>query len=80
MGVTYDNGIKNFWPDDTDDTMYLVSPTSLNQILEVCAVKWNGVDFSDIEITSEKIHTSCLTYDLYDPSDYTDFVIVRNLC
>jgi len=33
----------------------------------------------DIQITSEKIHTGCLTYDLYDSSDYTEFVILTRV-
>lgn len=32
--------------------------------------------YSEFEITSEYIHTSCLGYDLYDSSDYTHFIVI----
>jgi hypothetical protein len=31
----------------------------------------------DIEVTSEKIHTHCIYYDLYDAGDYTDFIVLK---
>lgn len=70
--------IKTYWPDDTEDTLYLTSDSqhSLAAIIELCKEKWPDVDFNDLLFESEKIHTDCLGYDLYDPMDYTDFIII----
>ena len=79
MGYSYRNNgqIKDFWPDDDENTMYRLSGNdSLQEIIELAQEKWPGSSLEDIIISAEKIHTSCLTYDLYDPSDYTDFVII----
>ena len=79
MGYSYRNNgqIKDFWPDDDENTMYRLSGNdSLQEIIELAQEKWPGISLQDITISAEKIHTSCLTYDLYDPSDYTDFVII----
>lgn len=80
MGYSYRNEgqIKDFWPDNTDDTIYIESSSnpSLLYLMEVAQQNWPGVELSDITISSENIHTSCLTYDMYDPSDYTDFIII----
>ena len=79
MGYSYRNNgqIKDFWPDDDANTMYRLSGNdSLQEIIELAQEKWPGSSLEDITVSAEKIHTSCLTYDLYDPSDYTDFVII----
>lgn len=79
MGYSYRNNgnIKDFWPDDDDNTMYISSGCdSLQDLINLAQDKWPGTLMEDIEITSEKIHTSCLTYDLYNSSDYTDFIIL----
>lgn len=81
MGVSYRNNgnIKDFWPDDTDSEFYLEYGTDLGTILRKAAEKWPNVDVRDIQVDAEYTHTSCLTFDLYDPSDYTNFIVVRRL-
>lgn len=71
--------IKTFWPDDTDDEMYLTgsSQHSLAAIIEMCREKWPDTDFNDLLFESESIHTDCLDYNRYDPMDYTDFIVIR---
>jgi len=81
MGYSTRTGtrIRDFWPDDDTNTIYITSDSSpsLADIIEQARDKWGAdVSLDDIEITSEKIHTHCLGYDLYDPSDYTDFIII----
>lgn len=79
MGNTIRPGteITDFWPDDTDKKMYLTSyGYSMIEILEKAREKWPEATLHDLKIDSEKIHTSCLYYDRYDPSDYTDFLII----
>ena len=71
--------IKTYWPDDNDYEMYLMSSHqySLAAIIYMCKEKWPDADFNDLVFESEKIQTDCLGYDLYDPCDYTDFVVIR---
>lgn len=79
---TRNNGqISTFWPDDTDTTKYLISSdyTTLEAILEKITEWWPDAKMSEIVITSECIHTDRLTYDLYDPSDYTNFIVIERL-
>lgn len=70
--------IKAYWPDDGPEIMHLTSDSqhSLAAIIETCKNKWPDTDFNDLLFESKKIQTDCLGYDLYDPSDYTDFIII----
>ncbi len=68
---------NEFWPEDDECTIYLSGEHTLESILELIQEKWPGVTFENIEISTEYIQTKCLTYDLYDPSDYTNFIIIR---
>lgn len=80
MGYTIRPGtqIKDFWPDDTDDKIYLDGSygTDLITIMTKAKEKWPKADFANIEIESEYIHTHALYYDRYDSSDYTNFIII----
>lgn len=79
MGYSYRNNgnIKDYWPDDDDNTIYRASGCdSLQDLINLAQEKWPGTSLEDIEITSENIHTSCLTYDLHDSSDYTQFTVL----
>lgn len=80
MGYSYRNNgqIKDYWPDDTDDTIYINADDGhdLASIASIVKAKWPHAKLEDISISSEYIHTECLTYDLYDPSDYTNFIIL----
>ena len=80
MGYGTRNGrIKTFWPDDDDKTIYRARDLDLSEIIELAKEKWgDGVDFDNITIRSEYIHTDCLTHDQYDPSDYTRFVVIEH--
>lgn len=70
--------IKSYWPDDTPDVMYITSDSqhSLAAIIDMCKTKWPDADFNDLVFESGEIQTNCLGYDIYDPSDYTDFIII----
>lgn len=77
MGYSYRNGgrIVDFWPDETDDQFYIVEHASLADILERAKEKWGeDISLEEINVESLYIHTSCLTYDAYDSSDYTKFL------
>lgn len=82
MGYTHNGSITNYEPDDDDNTMYLLSSAnySLAQIIELTKEKWGSdTNFEDIVIEAEKIHTRCLTYDLYDAGDYDDYIVIRKI-
>lgn len=70
--------IRTYWPDDTEDTMYIEGITcpTLADLLNKAQEKWPGITPDKIQISGEKIHTDCLGYDLYDPTDWTDFIIL----
>lgn len=73
--------IQTFWPDDTDTEMYLDASQiwTLTEIQARIDEKWPGASSENILFSSQKIHTDCLGYDLYDPFDYTDFIIIRRI-
>lgn len=84
MGYTYvkhsGGTITNFWPDDDENTLYLDASMQLDLegLMERIRAKWPNVALSSLDISAEHIHTSCLTYDLHDPSDYTTFIKVTS--
>ncbi len=78
MGYTYDGSIKNYWPDNTETTLYLHGEYTFNDILERAKEHFGEkFDLKKINIRSEHIHVFCLTYDLYDPSDYVNFIVIE---
>jgi len=79
MGYGHRRGnpqIETYWPDNTDTELYFADSVTLSEIMETIKEKWPDCNLDSIVISSEYIHTDCLTYDLYDPSDYTEFVVV----
>jgi len=80
MGYSYRNNgcIKDYWPDNTDTVIYLnaADDYDLAAIMQVIKNNWPDATPEDIRITSEYIHTECLTYDSYDSSDYTNFIVL----
>ena len=78
MGYTTNNGIENFWPDDTDSVKYISFSTAFDELYNKIDEWWPDVNIRDIIISVEYIHTKCLTYDLYDSSDYTCFIVITN--
>lgn len=79
--TTAPNGIRNFTPDNTSDTLYIEAGVymtlTLGDILDkVRAHFGDDINFDDLTINAEHIHTRCLGYDLYDPSDYDEFIVI----
>jgi hypothetical protein len=72
--------ITDFWPDDDETTLYLSSGqlTMADLIQHAKEHFGDDVKIEDIEVSAEKIHTHCIYYDLYDASDYTDFVVLTH--
>lgn len=67
---------KSYWPENTDDTLYFPYETNLQSMLDEVKKIWPDVLLEDISIEAKHIHTEHLGYDLYDSTDYTDFVVV----
>jgi hypothetical protein len=80
-GGSLGHTIRTFWPDDDENTLHIESNTcpTLAVLLEKAQEKWPGVELHNIRISAEKIHTDCLGYDLYDSSDWTDFIILTKV-
>lgn len=85
MGYTFERHaggeIRNYEPDDDEDTLYILSDsfwaTSLEEIIERARVKWgSATKIEDLYIKAEYIHTRCLGYDRYDPSDYDCYLVI----
>lgn len=78
MGYSYRNNgaITDFWPDDTEDTIYVSETFPMKLLLDIINEKWPNINLDFVSISSENIHTSCLTYDLHDSSDYTNFTVI----
>jgi hypothetical protein len=81
MGYTKNGSITNFWPDDTDDMLYIQDSygISLIEIISKATEKWPGVRLDDLEISAEYIHTHCIYYDLHDSGDYTNFIVIKKI-
>ncbi len=80
MGEYRDSqNIRCFTPDNTDDCLYIDATwhSDLAEIIDK-AESYFKRDLSpaDIKIQAEWIHTRCLGYDLYDPSDYTAYIVI----
>lgn len=66
-------------PENTPEVLYLLSGTSKSIADLLSEVKNHfgaDVNLDDLLIESEYIHTRCLTYDLFDPTDYDDYLVV----
>ncbi|MBI5152958.1 MAG: hypothetical protein HZA36_00630 [Parcubacteria group bacterium] len=66
-------------PKDDENTMYISGEMSFQYLLDRIQEKWPGVSFEDIEISSEYTHVYCIGYDLYDPSDYINYTVIRRI-
>lgn len=64
-------------PKDDENTLHIQSDAaSLAGIIRSTQEKWPGVDLNEIDISAEEIQVQCFGYDLYDSSDYINYVIV----
>lgn len=68
---------NSFTPKDTETTFYILGESSLSNIIDLVKEKWGeDTDLDDVTIESEYIHTRCINYDLYDSSDYDEYIVV----
>jgi hypothetical protein len=74
---TRNNGqIKDYWPDNNESTLYLTGELTLSDLISSITEHFGSSDLDKFTLSSEYIHTSCLTYDQYDSSDYTNFIVI----
>ena len=77
MTTYYNGSIKFFKPDDTETEFYMPyfgCGYSFQEIMQKAEKHWPGCKMDELEIHLEYIHTDCLGYDQYDPSDYTQYL------
>ena len=68
---------NTFDPQDTDLKFYILGDSSLLDIISLVKNKWGeDTDLDYVTIESDYIHTRCLNYDIYDPSDYDEYLVV----
>ena len=72
---------RSYTPENDKNTLYINSNyISIGfEELQQCIENHFGaeINMADLSIEAEYIHTECLGYDLYDPSDYTRFLVIR---
>lgn len=74
--------IENYEPDNDENHLYIEASygLSLTTLLERIKNHFGqDIDFEDLEISSEHIHTRCLGYDLYDSGDYDEYICIRKI-
>jgi hypothetical protein len=80
MGHTYRNNgqITDFEPDNDENALYLYGDNiDLEYLMESIKEYFGDNDLSKYSISAEHIHTSCLGYDLYDSSDYSNYIVIH---
>lgn len=69
--------IKTYWPDDDEDNLWIQSGGTGEDIIATAISHFGSIE--GLKFEAEYVHTDCLSYDLYDPNDYTNFIhIYRN--
>lgn len=77
--VKISNGNNTNYPIDDENTLHVNScmSHSLMDIINLCKSHFGeDVDFSSLNIEAEHRHVTCIGYDRYDPSDYTDYLVI----
>lgn len=74
------SGIKKFKPDDTENDLWVWGELDMDELMQSINDHFgDDVKLRELKITSEYIQTSCIGYDLYDPSDYTNFLHITRI-
>lgn len=70
----------DYRPQDTETTIYLLSSPDwdLRAIMDMVERKWGITHLYDqVTIRAEYIHVRCIGYDLYDSSDYDNYLVIE---
>lgn len=77
MGYYKEGNIDCYKPDDTPDELWIPEWGSIDfdDLFQRMRNHFGpDINFSDFCIGPEYVHTRCLTYDCYDPTDYTTYL------
>ncbi len=71
------------YPENTETTLYIRSSYDGMHILDLIDQVeihfGESINNINVNIRSEKIHTRCIGYDLYDGSDWDDYIIIERV-
>lgn len=76
--------MSNFehWPENTDTKLFILADsantTNVEDVLRAIEEKWPAAYMCDVMISSENIQLHSLGYDLHDPSDYANFIVLTH--
>lgn len=79
MGIYKQGAITNYWPDNDENTLYLGGSMTFSEIMEQIRTHFGECDLSNFTAEGERIHTRCIYFDLHDPSDWDDFLVIRRI-
>lgn len=72
-----DGDATHCFPVDTDNDLWIEScDKTLQDIIDAAKEKWPDAEFSHISVQAIKHHQYSIYYDLYDDSDYVDYVVL----
>ena len=77
---------ESLTPTSTNQILYLRSDIPLGELIESAKEhftrEWPNEDFEldNYDIGHEHFHARCIGYDLYDRSDYDDYITVSRNC
>lgn len=74
-GMAYDE-----IPEDSESELWiedLGGNISLSDLLNKAKDKWPDASLEDIAVSAVKHHQYNIYYDLYDPSDYVEYVVLN---
>lgn len=80
MGYSMNGSCCDFWPDDTEHTIFIESGyngQTLQSLITIIREKWgDDISLNDIEWSAQHIHIHihALARDSYEPSDYSEFL------
>lgn len=70
------------YPENTETTLYIRSGYNLTlaELIEYARLHFkDDVDLDTLTITAEHIHTRCIGYDLYDGSDWDEYIVIERV-
>lgn len=68
-------------PENTDTRLYIpdFEAKTLQDVLDEITKHFGDCDLNDLEIESENIQIACFGYDLYDPLDWSRYLVITKI-
>lgn len=74
------NGIEYATPVNDENVLYLFFGCPVSELIAKIKEHFgDDANLDNFNISPEYIHTSCLSYDRYDPSDYQNFLVITRI-